>query len=265
MSYFVLKKMDKDLFHHGIKGQKWGVRRFQNKDGTYTEAGKKRYRDHAEEGLATLAIGAGIGAAIGARATKKSYDKKHITLDEEECKRNGLKTLKNPDTIEQACENANPNRGQDGYVNNCTLCSMATVLRQRGLDVSAGPLDNGIPLTRAIGDCFTTQPRMIFSMYGTTQKFAQSRKDAEDVIKTAFKDGDFGVVSVDWINGGGHAFNWTLDKGKVSFYDGQWGRDDDWINKIWDKKAIDPKTQLIIADLHDTPIRYDYLNNRLKC
>lgn len=32
-----------ELAHHGIKGQKWGVRRFQNQDGTLTDAGKKRY------------------------------------------------------------------------------------------------------------------------------------------------------------------------------------------------------------------------------
>jgi hypothetical protein len=32
-----------ELYHHGIKGQKWGVRRFQNSDGTLTNAGKKRY------------------------------------------------------------------------------------------------------------------------------------------------------------------------------------------------------------------------------
>ena len=32
-----------DLRHHGIKGQKWGVRRFQNKDGSLTPAGEKRY------------------------------------------------------------------------------------------------------------------------------------------------------------------------------------------------------------------------------
>lgn len=31
------------LEHHGIKGMKWGVRRFQNKDGSYTSFGKKRY------------------------------------------------------------------------------------------------------------------------------------------------------------------------------------------------------------------------------
>ena len=30
------------LFHHGIKGMKWDVRRFQNKDGSRTAAGKKR-------------------------------------------------------------------------------------------------------------------------------------------------------------------------------------------------------------------------------
>lgn len=32
------------LAHHGILGQKWGVRRFQNEDGSLTPAGKKRYR-----------------------------------------------------------------------------------------------------------------------------------------------------------------------------------------------------------------------------
>lgn len=31
-----------ELCHHGIKGQKWGVRRYQNKDGSLTYAGKKR-------------------------------------------------------------------------------------------------------------------------------------------------------------------------------------------------------------------------------
>lgn len=32
-----------ELYHHGIKGQKWGIRRFLNEDGTLTEEGKRRY------------------------------------------------------------------------------------------------------------------------------------------------------------------------------------------------------------------------------
>lgn len=34
---------DASLSHHGIKGMRWGVRRFQNKDGSLKNAGKKRY------------------------------------------------------------------------------------------------------------------------------------------------------------------------------------------------------------------------------
>lgn len=37
------------LYHHGIKGQRWGIRRFQNKDGTLTSAGKKRYDSDASD------------------------------------------------------------------------------------------------------------------------------------------------------------------------------------------------------------------------
>ena len=39
--------MSSELQHWGIKGQKWGVRRYQNSDGSLTPAGIKRYRDEA--------------------------------------------------------------------------------------------------------------------------------------------------------------------------------------------------------------------------
>lgn len=39
----IIKDDECSLKHYGILGQKWGVRRFQNEDGTYTEAGKQRY------------------------------------------------------------------------------------------------------------------------------------------------------------------------------------------------------------------------------
>lgn len=41
--------MDNKLKHAGIKGQKWGVRRYQNPDGSLTELGKKRYARDADE------------------------------------------------------------------------------------------------------------------------------------------------------------------------------------------------------------------------
>lgn len=42
-----------ELYHHGIKGQKWGVRRFENSDGSLTEEGKNRYRKHQTDSTTT--------------------------------------------------------------------------------------------------------------------------------------------------------------------------------------------------------------------
>jgi len=79
------------LCHHGIKGQKWGVRRFQNPDGTWTNAGKERYGDSDAESSSTkgkipnstkkkVAIGAAIvaGTVLTAYFIKK-YGAKNIS------------------------------------------------------------------------------------------------------------------------------------------------------------------------------------------
>ena len=78
---------DEYLAHHGIKGQKWGRRRFQNPDGSLTMEGyqhwglnpdgskfrghrnKKGYTDATSKASRTgLAVGAAIGSALGAAA-----------------------------------------------------------------------------------------------------------------------------------------------------------------------------------------------------
>lgn len=74
-----------ELYHHGIKGMKWGVRRYQKEDGSLTSAGKKRYHKN-ESYRSKLAI----------KAKKKSErfqtqaDK--ALMDVDDLKTNGTKS-----------------------------------------------------------------------------------------------------------------------------------------------------------------------------
>lgn len=43
--------MTNELYHYGVKGMKWGVRRYQNKDGSLTPKGKKRYDNMSDDKL----------------------------------------------------------------------------------------------------------------------------------------------------------------------------------------------------------------------
>lgn len=69
------------LAHHGVLGQKWGIRRYQNKDGSLTEAGKKKYYSSGSVGYATRSMmNSPEGQRLIGVGTNKGYreDKKEI-------------------------------------------------------------------------------------------------------------------------------------------------------------------------------------------
>lgn len=73
---------ESELYHHGILGQKWGVRRFQNQDGSYTAAGKERY-----------------GIEDGKRRSLKSYALEYKDRRENKNRYSRMKKNQNLDTM----------------------------------------------------------------------------------------------------------------------------------------------------------------------
>lgn len=62
------------LYHSGIKGQRWGIRRYQNEDGSLTQAGKDRYgssKKHInKKKIAAAALGTAAAVGLAAYAIK---------------------------------------------------------------------------------------------------------------------------------------------------------------------------------------------------
>lgn len=64
----------RELYHWGIKGQKWGRRRYQNKDGSLTPAGKKRYANKGED-LSSMS-----DQELRSKINRMNLEKRYINL-----------------------------------------------------------------------------------------------------------------------------------------------------------------------------------------
>lgn len=90
------------LIHYGVLGQKWGVRRYQNEDGTLTDAGKSRYRTDRVVGRLVRATSntsfgqrlMGVGLNRGYREDKKEIKKEYKSISDRKERKAKLKSLK---------------------------------------------------------------------------------------------------------------------------------------------------------------------------
>lgn len=243
------RRKQEELFHHGIIGQKWGVRRFQEKDGSYTQAGRERYgygpaRENKGDKVGiiipvTPGIAAGIMAtAAGINLVGFTYDAIHNAKVSHDIKKweahrqtektdpeTGLKLKDNSDaSVEDDMKMVNREYGYgtfargmwdytvkkaQGSTENCMLCTTALDLKRRGYDVKAGKAPDGY--------------------YASDLK--KWYKEGRDVTKAKFNslidqlnkepEGSYGNIMVYWDTGGGHSMFYRIENGKPVIYDAQ--------------------------------------------
>lgn len=100
--------MRNELYHFGIKGMHWGIRRFQRNDGTLTSSGKKRYGDSNSGSRGNtskisprtkkiaIGVGAGIAAtAVSALVISKSVKRKSLGIVAEMSAKRGAEIRQN--------------------------------------------------------------------------------------------------------------------------------------------------------------------------
>lgn len=240
------QKHNEYLEHYGILGQKWGVRRFQEKDGSYTQAGRERYgygparepksEDEKVGSAAAVAVLAGLmgleaitaitGDAI--HNAKVSHDIKNWEANrqlEKTDPKTGLKLKSNPNTtVKEDMKMVNREYGYGlfakglygiessktmGHTENCMLCSTAMDLKRRGYDVKAGSSPEGY------------YAKDLTNWY--KEKKAPTMGRFNNIVEQLNQqpEGSYGNFMVYWKEGGGHSMFYHIEDGKAVLYDSQ--------------------------------------------
>ena len=186
------------LEHHGILGQKWGVRRFQNKDGTLTPEGKKRYynADRVNGELSSSAV--------------ESFAKNGFTHID-----------KNKVNRKEAFFSVDKYEGTKYSTNNCVLTSASYVLNELGIKNEV--VKNASPILGIAGrphqyseleKAFPGSETELIKMYS-------SAADLRKQMSEKYPEGACGVIGALNTKGFGHSISWKIENGSTIFADSQ--------------------------------------------
>lgn len=275
-----------ELWHHGVKGQKWGVRRYQNYDGTLTFQGRKRlgYKTPSiqESGDYKLNNYTSPGRQTAKRIAKRisnqilgslipgyalslnvlnvdniakfKYDyTDYVKIEGEYEKLSEMKKKTYESSVAEDVKGANPRIGkQKGKVNNCSYCTVAIEMRRRGYDVQARSIGHGVNSEKVYSEIFDN---FKIEHSQTIRAPKESRKDYinrgyNELCNSIEKYGNgargFVGIKYEKLNSG-HAMYWTVENNRVTFYDGQTG------------KKADDRTFALADPAHNRYARLDNL------
>ena len=250
------------LAHHGILGQKWGVRNgppYPLSPDRHSAAEKKAGYQKSIAGGSDIPIHQKAQVSSGLFRKNKQPDAKKdysntsyfVNTKIKNLESTGYKTKNQPSTITDDCRAVNPHYSKmafsTDYSMNCTNCAMTYALRRMGLDVEAQPLANGrrlIDIENYFPGVFDKWQR-VHGPAGTISGPELKKMTADGISRLCEDKTGVGFIEIHGDNWG-HVFSWEkLSNGDVSFIDSQ-------CNSI-DDKTIDLYFSVVSAGRNASP------------